>query len=201
MFPPRMTSPSPEASPGRREFSLEERNLLLKLAHQAIASALDRSNIAMEPPSPHLAELRGAFTTLYWHESLRGCVGYVEAVAPVYRAVIETARAAAFDDTRFWPITREELPDLRVSLSILTKPLPIRPEQVEIGVHGLIVAFAGHRGLLLPQVAIEHNWDRTTFLEQTCQKADLPPDAWQTGASIEAFQAEIFGDDEMVRAK
>ena len=189
-------SPSPEASPGLQEFSPQERSLLLKLAHQAIASALERSNLATDPPSPHLAEPRGVFTTLYWRRNLRGCVGYVEAVAPVYRTVIETARAAAFEDTRFWPMTREELPELRVSLSILTKPGPVLPEQVKIGVHGLIVALAGHRGLLLPQVPLEHGWDRITFLEQTCRKAGLPLDAWEKGASIEAFRAEVFGDQE-----
>ena len=188
-------SPSPDASPGLQEFSREERGLLLQLAHQAISSALDRALISTDSPSPHLAEPRGAFTTLYWRGNLRGCVGYVEANASVYRTVIETARAAAFDDTRFWPVTRAELPELLVSLSILTKPAPIRPEQVEVGVHGLMVSLAGHRGLLLPQVPLEHGWDRTTFLEQTCRKAGLPLDAWQKGASIEAFRAEIFGEE------
>jgi AmmeMemoRadiSam system protein A len=190
-------SPSPEAAPGLQEFSREERSLLLKLAHQAIASALDRSTIAIDAPSAHLAEPRGAFTTLYWRGNLRGCVGYVEAVASVYRTVIATSRAAAFEDTRFWPVTREELPELQVSLSILTKPAPIQPGQIEIGVHGLIVTFGGHRGLLLPQVPLEHGWDRTTFLEQTCRKAGLPLDAWEKGAAIQAFRAEIFSDGDM----
>jgi AmmeMemoRadiSam system protein A len=112
----------------------------------------------------------------------------------LYQTVIETARAAAFEDTRFWPVTREELAGLQVSLSILTKPQPISPEQVEIGRHGLIVGQGGRRGLLLPQVPVEHNWDRTTFFEQTCRKAGLPLDAWQKGASIEAFTAEVFAD-------
>jgi AmmeMemoRadiSam system protein A len=194
MFRRKMMSPPPEVSSGLHEFSYEERSLLLKLAHHAIASALDRSEISTDSPSPHLAEPRGAFTTLYHHGELRGCVGFVEPVASLYRTVIETARAAAFEDTRFWPVTREELAGLQVSLSILTKPEPILPAQIEIGRHGLIVGQAGHRGLLLPQVPIEHNWGRTAFLEQTCRKAGLPLDAWQKGAVIEAFTAEIFGD-------
>ena len=110
------------------------------------------------------------------------------------KTVIETARAAAFEDTRFWPVPREELPGLQVSLSILTKPKPTSPEQVEVGRHGLIVSMAGRRGLLLPQVPVEHNWDRIAFLEQTCRKAGLRVDAWQKGASIEAFTAEVFGE-------
>jgi len=186
-------SPLPETN-GAQEFSSEERTFLLKLAHLAIESALDRSEISFTSPSPHLAEPRGAFTTLYRHGQLRGCVGFVEAVASLYQTVIETARAAAFEDTRFWPVTGEELAGLRVSLSVLSKPSPIAVDQIEVGRHGLIVGMGGHRGLLLPQVPVEHNWDRITFLEQTCRKAGLPFDAWQKGASIEAFTAEVFGE-------
>jgi uncharacterized protein len=176
------------------EFSSEERALLLQLAHQAIASALGRYEIPLEPPSAHLGEPRGVFTTLYHRGSLRGCVGFVFPVASLYQAVVETARGAAFEDTRFWPVTREELPELEVSLSILSELTAIQPDQVEVGRHGLVVSHAGHRGLLLPQVPIEHGWDRTTFLEQTCRKAGLPADAWQKGALLEVFSAEVFGD-------
>jgi len=196
MLPRRTMYPQPEAPTGLQEFSAEERTLLLKLAHLAIESALSRSEISLKPPSPHLAEPRGAFTTLYRHGELRGCVGFVEAGASLYQTVIETARAAAFEDTRFWPVTREELGGLQISLSILTKPQPISSEQVEVGRHGLIVGMGGRRGLLLPQVPVENNWDRITFLEQTCRKAGLPLDAWQKGAAIEAFTAEVFGEQE-----
>jgi AmmeMemoRadiSam system protein A len=108
--------------------------------------------------------------------------------------VAETARAAAFDDNRFSPVTSEEAPHLEVELSILSPMQPIQPEQVEIGRHGLLISWQGRRGLLLPQVAVEHDWDRTTFLEQTCRKAGLPLDAWQRGATIEGFTADIFGE-------
>ena len=176
------------------EFSAAERTVLLQLAHESIKSAFEDREISLEPPSPHLAEWRGAFTTIYLHDQLRGCVGYVFATASVYRTVAETARAAAFEDTRFAPVTREEAPELQVSLSILSPLELIRPEQVEIGRHGLLVSQHGYRGLLLPQVPIEHHWDRVTFLEQTCRKAGLPSDAWRKGATIEAFTAEVFGD-------
>jgi len=148
----------------------------------------------MEPPIPHLAELRGAFTTLHLHGDLRGCVGYVLPTFPVYRAVAETARAAAFDDNRFPPVTNEEAPHLEIELSILSPAQPISAEEIEIGRHGLLITWQGRRGLLLPQVPIERGWDRITFLEQTCRKAGLPADAWQRGAAIEAFTAEVFGD-------
>jgi AmmeMemoRadiSam system protein A len=126
---------------------------------------------------------------------LRGCVGYVVPVSPLYRTVAETARGAALDDSRFSQVTRDEVDDLQVSLSILSRPEPIQPQAVQIGRHGLMVRFGANRGLLLPQVPVEHGWDRVTFLEQTCRKAGLPANAWQTGAQLEAFTAEVFGDD------
>jgi AmmeMemoRadiSam system protein A len=180
-----------------QQFSNAERTQLLRLAHDSILSTLEHREIPLEPPTPHLAEPRGAFTSLYLCGQLRGCVGYVLAVSPVYRAVADTARAAAFEDTRFPPVTLPEARDLEIELSILSPPQPISPETIEIGRHGLLISMAGHRGLLLPQVPVEHHWDRTTFLEQTCRKAGLPLDAWQKGATIEAFTAEVFGDEQV----
>jgi AmmeMemoRadiSam system protein A len=180
----------------QNEFSPEERATLLKLAHDSIESALDRRQLSLVPPTPHLAEPRGGFTTLYHAGKLRGCVGYVFPVNPLYQTVAETARAAAFDDPRFPPVTREEAITLRVSLSILSPLGVIQPEQVVVGKHGLVVSLGGLRGLLLPQVPVEHGWDRITFLEQTCRKAGLPLDAWQKEAALEAFTAEVFGDHE-----
>ena len=185
--------PSPIAVE-QSEFSHEERTLLLQLAHDSILSALENREVSLDPPSPHLAEPRGAFTSLYLNGELRGCVGYILPVSSVYRAVIDTARAAAFEDTRFYPVTIEEAPQLKVELSILSPPRPISAEEVEVGRHGLLISMVGLRGLLLPQVPAERNWDRITFLQQTCRKAGLPPDAWQRGAVIEAFTAEVFGE-------
>lgn len=192
----------------QQEFSEEERLVLLRLAHDSISSTLQGREIALDPPTPHLTELRGAFTSLYLrqdrhrdrHEKdrhgkeLRGCVGYMLPTCPVYRAVAETARAAAFDDNRFPPVTEEEASHLEIELSILSPPKPIYAEEIEVGRHGLVISWHGRRGLLLPQVPVERGWDRTTFLEQTCRKAGLPPDAWQKDATIEAFTAEVFGD-------
>lgn len=176
------------------EYSQDERALLLRLAHESVLSKLERREISLEAPTPHLAEQRGAFTSLYLHGELRGCVGYVLPVSSVYRAVAETARAAAFEDTRFYPVTRDEASELEIELSILSQPQGITPEAIEIGRHGLLITMAGYRGLLLPQVPVEHHWDRETFLEQTCRKAGLPRDAWKQGATIEAFTAEVFGE-------
>jgi AmmeMemoRadiSam system protein A len=188
---------SPAASlvcPEPGEFSSQERSVLLKLAHESIRCSLDQREISLDPPSPHLAEPRGVFTTICLQGQLRGCVGYVFPATSLFRAVAETARAAAFEDTRFLPVTRAEVPELEVSLSVLSLLAAIQPESVQVGKHGLLVSQHGHRGLLLPQVPVEHGWDRLTFLEQTCRKAGLASDAWQHGAALEAFTAEVFGD-------
>jgi AmmeMemoRadiSam system protein A len=204
--PATSAAPSHEFAGG--EFSREERTLLLRLAHDSISSALELRQLPLEAPTPHLAELRGAFASLYLRknvpgvfsgenrgrEALRGCVGYVLPTCSVYRAVAETARAAAFDDNRFSPVTLEEAPHLEIELSILSPPQPIRAEEIEVGRHGLLVSWQGRRGLLLPQVPVERGWSPTSFLEQTCRKARLPLDAWRKGATIEAFTAEVFGD-------
>ena len=179
------------------EFSREERVLLLRLAHQAVEAAAYGRPFLPEIPESPLTKPRGVFTTLYRRRELRGCVGYVFPVTPLYRGVVETAQAAALEDSRFRPIRPDELPELQVSLSILSALSPIEAERIEVGRHGLLVSMGGHRGLLLPQVPLEHGWDRSNFLQQTCQKAGLPPDAWAKGARLQAFTAEVFGDADM----
>jgi AmmeMemoRadiSam system protein A len=177
------------------EFSAEERRSLLTLARDAIASALEGKTVDTTSPSEHLAERRGAFTTLTIGGELRGCVGYVFPNYSLYRTIAETAVAAATNDTRFSPVTMEELPKLEYEISVLSPLQPIDPEDVEVGKHGLVVTFGGRRGLLLPQVPVERGWDRETFLAQTCVKAGLPADAWERGATMQAFTAEIFGSE------
>jgi len=176
------------------EFSSEERVLLLQLAHESIAATLERREISLIPPTAHTAKPRGAFTTLYYRNALRGCVGYVLPIKPLNVTVAETARGAAFEDSRFSPVTLDEARELQVSLSVLSPPQLIQPDQIEIGRHGLLITLGPYRGLLLPQVPVEHEWDRRTFLEQTCRKAGLPPNAWQMDAKLEAFTAEVFAD-------
>ena len=194
-LPPPSPLVADEAPFPASEFSPEERALLLRLAHSSILAALERREIPLESPSAHLSEPRGVFTTLHLNGQLRGCVGFVLPANSVYRTVAETAQAAAFEDGRFRPVTLPEARHLEIELSILSPPQLISPDAVEVGRHGLLLSMAGRRGLLLPQVPIEHHWDRITFLEQTCRKAGLPLDAWKNGASIEAFTAEVFGEE------
>ena len=175
--------------------------MLLHIAHEAILALVEGRNISFPIPSPHLTEPRGVFTTLYVHGKLRGCVGFPVATRSLFKAVAETARAAASEDPRFAPVSLPEARTLRISISILSQLRPISADEIEIGRYGLVISDGARRGLLLPQVPVEHGWDRNTFLEQTCLKAGLPPDAWRTGAHIEAFTAEVFGDSDFETAR
>ncbi|MBV9340229.1 MAG: AmmeMemoRadiSam system protein A [Acidobacteria bacterium] len=177
------------------EYSASERQMLCQLAHEAVLSLLEERGLREFTISGHLSEPRGVFTTLYRKGKLRGCVGYPAALMPLHQAVVETARAAAFDDPRFPALTLVEAGELGVSISVLGPVRPILAEEVEVGRHGLLISLGSRRGLLLPQVALENGWDRIKFLEQTCRKAGLEPDGWRTGATIEAFTAEVFGDE------
>lgn len=186
-----------ELGAGEPRYSPEERALLLATAHRAIAAAFtDKQKVALpEAIPPRLEQPRGAFATLHLEGRLRGCVGFIAAVKPLIQTVAEAAVSAAFYDPRFPPVTPEEARGLKIEISVLSLPAPILPDEVEAGRHGLIVTQAGRRGLLLPQVASEHGWDAPTLLAQTCLKAGLAPDAWQKGAQIEAFTAEVFGEE------
>jgi len=194
MFPSsESTQPSPATEAA--EYSPEERAILLQLAHRSIEATLDGRQLDLTPPNAHLSEPRGAFTTLHLRGRLRGCIGYVLPNQPLYQTVAETAKAAAFDDPRFEPVTREEAAALKVDISVLSPLEPIAPADVVIGKHGLVVTQGSRRGLLLPQVPVEWNWNQETFLSQTCMKAGLAADAWLSGAELQAFTAEVFGEE------
>jgi len=177
------------------EYSQQERELLLGLAHRSIEAALEGRKIDFTAPSAHLYAMRGAFTTLHLGGKLRGCIGYVVPKYSLYRTVGEAAQAAAFEDPRFQPVTAEEVGDLSIEISVLSPPRPIRAEEVAVGLHGLIVTQGNRRGLLLPQVPVIWHWNRETFLSQTCIKAGLPADSWMQGADLQAFTAEVFGEE------
>ena len=172
----------------------EDRKILLRLARQALQVGVCGVTEVKEisDPSPALLEPRGAFVTLRKQGDLRGCIGHVETSAPLYKTVQECAVAAALADPRFLPVTPDETPSLHMEISVLSTPSEIAPEQIVVGEHGLIITQGRRRGLLLPQVPVSWNWDREQFLDETCIKAGLPPDAWKKGARIEAFTAEVF---------
>jgi len=177
----------------------EEQRCLLTLARQAIASALrdaelDLTAIAAALPSRRLATAGAAFVSLHKQERLRGCVGFIASLKPLYQTVVEAARAAAFHDQRFSPLRPDEFPEVEIEVSVLSPFFTIAPENVQPGEHGLMVTLGSYRGLLLPQVAREHGWTRERFLEETCAKAGLERDAWKHGARLEAFTAIVFSE-------
>jgi AmmeMemoRadiSam system protein A len=187
------------ASWGEEPMSLtaSDREVLLKLARDSIRVHFKGESLPpLKNPAPILCELRGAFVSLHRQGQLRGCIGYLQAVRPLEETVVEMAAAAAFHDPRFAPLREEELGDLEVEISVLTPMKLISSvDDIQVGKHGLYIERGSNRGLLLPQVAAEYKWNRQTFLEQTCCKAGLPPDAWKDPASkIYTFAAEVFSD-------
>ena len=120
-------------NPAQPEYSRQEREFLLRLAHEGIVSSLEMRELPDIDAPQHLSEARGAFTTLYLHKKLRGCVGYPAATLPLYRTVVETARAAAFEDPRFTPVTLGEARELQISISVLSQLQPIAPDQPQSG--------------------------------------------------------------------
>lgn len=172
-----------------------DQEYLLRLARQALEESVRHSRLPkVEVPPGVLQERCGAFVTLLKGGHLRGCIGYIEAQKPLYQTVCECALAAALRDPRFDAVSPGELPSLRLEISVLSPLMAIVPEEIEVGRHGLLVSRGYQRGLLLPQVAVEWKWDRKQFLEETCLKAGLPPDAWRHGARIQAFSAQVFGE-------
>lgn len=178
------------------EFKLtpEEKKELIALAWKAIREFVGRHRVLeYETQNPNLLTERGAFVTLKKKGELRGCIGFIEPLFPLYEAVARAAIYAATEDPRFKPATEDELRELEIEISVLTPLQKIEnPRLIQVGKHGLLIARGQNKGLLLPQVAIEQKWDRETFLSQACLKAGLPPDAWKKGAEIYVFEAIIF---------
>lgn len=172
---------------------------LLAIARQAIEGVV-KTGRAPEPvtANPVLETPRGAFVTIKIKGRLRGCIGNfgIRNPKPLFRTVSEMAAAAAVHDPRFRPLSAKELPAIAIEISALS---PLRPiadvEEIEVGRHGIYITKGMRSGVLLPQVATENGWNRTTFLEQTCRKAGLGPGEWKKGAVISIFTAEVFGED------
>jgi len=149
----------------------------------------------------------GVFVTLlaYPNKDLRGCIGFPIAQIPLWESIREAAKAAAFEDPRFLPLTKQEIDKILIEISLLTKPKLIKtkerknPEdifsEIEIGRDGLILEYSGYSGLLLPQVPVENKWDIEHFLEQLCLKAGVSPKTWKNpSCRLYKFQAQIFAE-------
>ena len=175
-----------------------EQRELLTFARLALERVVRDGEAMDEPPpdaepSARLLIPQGAFVSLHRGAALRGCVGFIEPMKPLVSTVMENAGSAALADFRFPPVEPAELPQIEIEISVMGPLHPISPDLVEVGVHGLLVERGSHRGLLLPQVASEHHWDREMFLRQVCVKAGLPEEVWRLpDTRLFAFTAQVF---------
>lgn len=170
---------------------------LLAVARAAIETRLGIASVTQPEHRGAFARRGGAFVTVFVKRELHGCVGQPEPREPLAQVVSYCARAAAFGDPRFPPLTLPDLRNLSLEISVLTPVEAVAdPAAVEVGRHGLVVEQGTARGLLLPQVAVDHGWTREQFLDHTCIKAGLPPDAWQCGARLYWFEAVVFAEGE-----
>jgi len=182
-----------------RHLSADARRECLFLARKTLHEFIRRQHAAVpyEPAGDELTAARGAFVTLKKDGQLRGCIGYIEAVKPLWETIVDCTISAASRDPRFPPVTPDELPDIQLEISVLSPLQPIdRMDEIVVGEHGLLIRKGFHRGLLLPQVATEYGWSRQEFLAHTCHKAGLAADAWQSGAEISIFSADVFAEED-----
>lgn len=177
--------------------SKEEKEKLLEIAKLSIIEAVTgKRQFLPNVTEDRLKENCGAFVTIKENSRLRGCIGYIQAVKPLYETIKDAAKSAAVNDYRFNPVGQDELEKLELEISVLTPLKKIKDiSEIEVGRHGLYMKQGFNSGLLLPQVAVEYNWDKETFLKETCGKAGLPQDAWKDKSTeIYIFSAEIFGE-------
>jgi len=184
------------------QLSKEVKNILLRAARDAIKSLFGESI----PPKidytryPELSEKNtGAFVTLTMHNQLRGCIGYLDSPnQSIFDTICEAAKHAAINDPRFHPLSERELPDINIEISILSPFSQIKEyEEIELGVHGLLLDEEGIRALLLPQVATENNFNLQQFLKAICQKAGIDSYSWQKRKlNLKVFTALVFSETE-----
>jgi AmmeMemoRadiSam system protein A len=176
--------------------STADRKLLLQLAREAITVAVRTGKLPdREVTAPHLLGPQGCFVTIKQQGALRGCIGNFTSDKALYQLVQEMAVSAATRDPRFYPMKEEDLAGFELEISVLSPLAKISsPDEVVVGTHGLYLEKNFSRGVLLPQVAIEHGWDRETFLNQTALKAGLKKEDWKEGTDIYVFTAQVFGE-------
>lgn len=187
---------SDSPSTGSGLLSKQQQKRLLEIAKQSVETYIKTGKVPeIKNDFPALEKHLGAFVTLKKHEELRGCIGRFQPDIPLYQVVIQMAIAAATEDTRFSPVTKDELKDLEYEISVLSPLQKVDSwKDVEIGKHGVEIIKGSYRGVFLPQVATENNWDRETFLSILCtQKAGLSADCYKDkDTEIYVFTAQVF---------
>lgn len=174
----------------------EEKQTLLDIARKAIALIVTEGRqLEVAALQGALAVPTGAFVTLRKQRRLCGCIGRLSPLESLADVVAHCAAAAATEDPRFSRVLGDELAELEIEISVLSAVQTAQPEDVEAGLHGLVITRDGRRGVLLPQVAREHRWPVERFLEETCRKAGLDANAWKDPETqVEIFMAETFSE-------
>jgi AmmeMemoRadiSam system protein A len=183
------------------QLTKEEKRILIIAARDTIKSLFGK----VGKPSINLNEYenlrsqRGAFVTLHENDQLRGCIGYVISDRSLFETVCDAAEGAAIGDPRFLPVNEYEVENLEIEISVLSEPVDmVDYDEIELGVHGLICNEEGRRGLLLPQVPIEHKMNKEEYLAAICQKSGLPSDLWKKKKlDLQLFTAEVFNETEV----
>ncbi|MDP8262607.1 MAG: AmmeMemoRadiSam system protein A [Candidatus Ancaeobacter aquaticus] len=177
---------------------MKEKQQLIDIARETLETQVKTGKAPhINVSVPELMEKRGVFVTLTINHNLRGCIGYIEPIKPLYTGVIENAVNASSRDWRFPPVSESELDKINVEISVLTVPEKIKSvDEIEIGKHGVIIEKGLNKGVFLPQVAPEQGWDVKETLENLCHKAGLPTDAWSKGADLYIFSADVFSEED-----
>ncbi len=181
-----------------KELSSTEKQVLLSIARKAIEAHIRTGQTYVEPREEKSLNLRnGCFVTIKQQGKLRGCIGNFQSELPLFREVAEISIASATKDPRFYPMGEKDLENFSLEISVLSPLRKIEDlSEIEVGKHGIYLEKGYYRGVLLPQVATEHGWDRDTFLKQTCIKAGLPPEAAKAeDTEIYIFSAQIFSEE------
>jgi len=183
------------------ELTLEEKKILLETARRSIISFFSK-DIILKPDyekHPLFKSHAGAFVTLTQQKALRGCIGYIISDQPLFKTICEAAVQASQNDPRFPPVRREEIENLSIEISILSEPFPLKTyDEIELGTHGLILEEKGRRGLLLPQVPVEHHMNRDQYLDSICRKAGFSAGYWKTKQlNLSGFTASVFSEEDV----
>ncbi len=190
------------------ELSHEHGVFLVRIARRSVEYSFKGEEIKPSPVPGILERPGAAFVTIEEYHGrdkrvLRGCIGFIRPVKPLYQVVLEVAKEAAFNDPRFPPLRREELDRVTFEVSVLSEmePAPrdfrMRRRFIKIGRDGLMVSYGLYSGLLLPQVPVEYGWTEEEFLSETCIKAGLEWDCWMNpDVDVYRFRSRVWREVE-----
>jgi len=186
----------PSPAPRSESLSSSDKKALLVFARETISRIFSTDTVPLARGfSANLEQPRGVFVTLKKKNELRGCIGRIIGDERLCKLTGAMALQAAFNDSRFSPVTADELPEIEIEISVLTPLKEVSgPEQIVVGRDGVVLVKEGRSAVFLPQVATEQGWNREEMLDNLCRKAGLPAGGWKHGAKLSTFQAVVFSE-------